>query len=328
MEKKIKSAMYGLITANAMAVPAIHRQPSMRHEKIVNMEGRDHSNQPPGTLEDAAEMTLCIAQSIGNKHGLDYDDMLASLGKWESSPASKFSTEDALPIALERFRSGIDALECGVDSEYGSASPRMLPVAIHLFLCYGENMLVYSQAMNEIWKASSITHTNLDSFALSAFYCGMVGKLLADKTLDEAIGTNLDILKGYFCLKGTPLYDLWSQITTKDDFYVQHCQLETDHPFSAVFDWATFLLLRGNNYRENVIRAVNAPVAAPDMLAAVVGCISGILYGFDNIPAEWISHVKDERIDRCCWLLEMYWEQTVSEHGIGYCCQNEDIWWK
>lgn len=328
MKTRVKTAIYGLVTANAMAIPVLYRGLAEHYKDIETMQSDGFLNQPPGTFGDAAEMTLCIAESVGQKQALDYDDMMVKLQKWELSPASLFSVEAVVPAALARHKKGIPALECGLCADFGTAAYRMLPVAIHLYLKYGENMLFYEETMKNIWQASAITHTNIESFAFSALFCGLIGKLLAGKSFDEAVDISLMVLRKYFCQKGYSLNNLWNYIVTKDDIYVQPCQLASNHPVSAVFDWATFLMFRGDDYRQNVVRAVNARVPEPDMLAAVVGCLSGILYGYDAIPAEWISHVRSDRIDCCCKLLEEYWDRVVLERGIGYGCESDVYWWK
>ncbi len=65
------------------------------------------------------------------------------------------------------------------------------------------------------------------------------------------------------------------------------------------FEAAMWCILTTDNYRECIIKAVNLGDDT-DSIAAIAGGLAGMIYGFDNIPKEWINDIyKQEVIDVC-----------------------------
>ena len=69
----------------------------------------------------------------------------------------------------------------------------------------------------------------------------------------------------------------------------------------------TWCLLTTNSYSTCVLQAVNLG-RDTDTIAAVVGGLAGILYGFDAIPNKWIlSLAQNEIIDSICLAAAQSW---------------------
>lgn len=67
---------------------------------------------------DAAAMTLAMAESICVREGVDPEDMRCRVSQGKQEPEAWNSLKD-----------------------YGSSADRMFPVAVHLYLKYGENKI-------------------------------------------------------------------------------------------------------------------------------------------------------------------------------------------
>ena len=59
-------------------------------------------------------------------------------------------------------------------------------------------------------------------------------------------------------------------------------------------------MFNSTNYKEAVLKAVNLGDDT-DTVAAICGGLAGIYYGFDEIPIEWISEIRqiETIIDLC-----------------------------
>lgn len=56
-----------------------------------------------------------------------------------------------------------------------------------------------------------------------------------------------------------------------------------------------------NNYRDCVLTAVNLG-GDTDTIAALAGGLAGLIYGYENIPSEWIDRLRGKDIiERCLW---------------------------
>ena len=58
-------------------------------------------------------------------------------------------------------------------------------------------------------------------------------------------------------------------------------------------------LLNNNNYKDAVLKAVNLGDDT-DTTAAVTGGLAGIIYGFDEIPRDWIDKLKNKNLIEDC----------------------------
>lgn len=58
-------------------------------------------------------------------------------------------------------------------------------------------------------------------------------------------------------------------------------------------------VLNTNNYKDAVLMAVNLG-SDTDTTAAVTGGLAGVIYGYENIPSEWIEKIRNKKlIDDC-----------------------------
>ena len=61
-----------------------------------------------------------------------------------------------------------------------------------------------------------------------------------------------------------------------------------------------WVLLKTHNYKDSILNAVNLGGDA-DTVAAVTGSMSGIIYGYDSFPKDWIDNLaRKEYIEDLC----------------------------
>ena len=60
------------------------------------------------------------------------------------------------------------------------------------------------------------------------------------------------------------------------------------HTLESVF----WVLLNTNSYPESIVGSINLGEDT-DTIGAITGSISGVLYGYDNIPNKWLSKLKN-----------------------------------
>ena len=63
------------------------------------------------------------------------------------------------------------------------------------------------------------------------------------------------------------------------------------------------MLLNANSYKHAIIGCINLGNDT-DTIAAICGSLAGIIYGYDNIPHEWINGLI--RLDYLTELIEMF----------------------
>ena len=58
-------------------------------------------------------------------------------------------------------------------------------------------------------------------------------------------------------------------------------------------------ILHTDNYKDCVLKAVNLG-GDTDTIAAIAGGLAGIIYGYRNIPAEWVNNLQAKKIIDDC----------------------------
>ena len=125
----------------------------------------------------------------------------------------------------------------------------------------------------EIEKVSSITHAHEISRKACLDYVHLARKLIAGEKL-ESLG--LDDLKKK------------SEDEIKSTGFVLH-----------TLEASLWCLLNTNNYKDAVLKAVNLGDDT-DTTAAVTGGLAGIIYGYDEIPSDWIDKLKNKNLIEDC----------------------------
>ena len=65
-----------------------------------------------------------------------------------------------------------------------------------------------------------------------------------------------------------------------------------------------WVLLNARNYKEAIIGAINLGQDT-DTIGAITGSMAGIIYGYNDIPREWLDKlVKKEYLENLCDKLE------------------------
>ena len=131
----LKSAMFGVIAADALGVPFEFKK---RDEfKVEGMVGYGSHNQPVGTWSDDSSMTLATLDSFIECEDFDYYDLMNRFCSWLKGEAycpymECFDAGRTTVVAIHRYIEGREPTQCGgrgwMDNGNGSLM-RILPIA-------------------------------------------------------------------------------------------------------------------------------------------------------------------------------------------------------
>lgn len=143
---KIRAALYGLIVADALGVPAESRtREDLKKNPITQMVGGGIHEQPAGFWSDDSSMTLCLAMSIGETGYYHTHDIMDRFEDWfvngaYSPGGERFDVGMTCARAIKRYQRGVTPALCGSNkmNENGNGSlMRILPLAFVLYEKYG-----------------------------------------------------------------------------------------------------------------------------------------------------------------------------------------------
>ena len=258
MKKKVYAGIMGLVVGDALGVPFEFKQRDTF--KCEGMTGWGTYNQPPGTWSDDSSLTLATLESIGRVGRVDPEDIMKNFSEWyfynEFTPYREvFDVGRTTRQAIERYRYGTPAIECGGKGEMDNgngALMRILPLAF-----------IPDATIIECVALASITHAKKSAFAC-CIYIGFAKLLLegittwaAFKEFAENANLGKDDLERL----------LHVAELTRDEVKSTGYVLDT-------LEAALWCLLSTDNYKDCVLTAVNLG-GDTDTIAAVAGGLAG-----------------------------------------------------
>ncbi len=311
-DDEIKAAIFGTIVGDALGVPVEFSSKIQRKEDpITDMREYGTHNQPKGTWSDDSSMMLATIDSIVKKKGIQYEDIMDRFGKWlhdgEYTPHGKtFDYGRTCANAINKYHLGVDPRECGGISENDNGNGslmRIMPISLQFALDDGYDI---DYAADTVQDASRLTHGHPRSLVGCMIYTSICHELIYHKgifpLIDNVQRAVDDTLKYYGkAAKKKPWYDEKFETEIKADSYARLRDLYAfkELPDSEIrgsgyvvdcLEASIWCLLNSESYSECVLKAVNLGEDT-DTTGAVAGGLAGILYGYDNIPKEWIANI-------------------------------------
>lgn len=292
---KVKDGIIGLTIGDALGVPVEFSDRCELEEKpVIGMRSGGTWMKPKGTWSDDTSMTLATMGGIINKKAIDYDAIMNEFYQWyyydKYTQEDKFDTGNTTSRAIQRYKIGVNPLECGGSDERDNGNGSLMRI---LPLAFIDNI-----DYETIENISSLTHAHKRSRIACVFYVEIAKSMLSnpDLSINEHVQS-----------AGAKIIDYYSEEYSDE---LKHFQRIFDDDYSDgisskgyvidTFEAAIYCLENTTNYKDAVLKAVNLGMDT-DTVAAVCGGLAGIYYGFDEIPIDWISEVRkiESIIDLC-----------------------------
>ncbi len=290
--EKIKSALFGVAVGDALGIPFESEPRSNLKEKPVNdMVGYGNHLQPAGTWSDDSSLTFCLAESLCN--GFNIQDIANKFCKWFyegywTPYGEPFDIGNTTLEAVIRLKHGVNSVEAGgfYESSNGNGSlMRILPLVFYL-----ENLSI-SEQLDITHKVSSITHAHIRSQMACGLYLQFAIEILRGNKLFGAYEKMKQTVLSYY---SKPPFSSelkhFSRILNANISDLSGEDIVSDGYVVSTLEASIWCLLTTENFKDTVLKAVNLGEDT-DTTGAVTGGLAGMLYGYDNIPKEWINKI-------------------------------------
>ena len=304
---KIKDGVIGHAIGDAMGVPVEFciREKLLAHP-ATKMLGYGSHDVPAGTWSDDTSMELATIDSIVNKEGkIDCNDIMLNFYYWlkeaKYTPYNEvFDAGRTCIQSIINFSKGYDILDCGQKDEYSNGNGslmRILPIA---YYCY-YNDLKDVETFEIVKNVSSLTHAHEISILGCYIYVNYVINLLKGKDKVESYNLIKSIDYSMFIEESLEAYKRILKGNIKE--YSLDKIKSTGYVVDTL-EAAFWVLFNANNFKETIIGAINLGNDT-DTIAAIAGSMSGIIYGYDSFPQEWLEKLaKRDYIEDLCEKLE------------------------
>ncbi|MCI7679803.1 MAG: ADP-ribosylglycohydrolase family protein [Clostridiales bacterium] len=303
----VKSAIFGVVTADALGVPVeFSVREDRRRDPVTGMREYGTYNQPKGTWSDDSSMTLAALDSLSA--GVDYGDIMKRFAAWaqkgDYTPHREtFDMGEATRRAIIRYLDGTPPLECGGTGERDNGNGSLMRIMPFVLVAIrdGDRKI---RDLTGIHNASALTHRHPRCMVA----CGIYARLTA-ALIDAMTGNKMNLAAA--AVSGALKDYSRSPFAEETDTYRRMADLKAlaDLPESEIrssgyvvdtLEAAVWCFLNTESYRDCVLKAVNLGEDT-DTVAAVAGGLAGVWYGFDAIPSDWVDVLaRREWIEELC----------------------------
>lgn len=301
MYLKYLDGLMGFVIGDTMGVPLRFKT---REELLVNpitkMIGNGTYQLPAGVWSDNTSMLIATIDSINNKNGIDYNDIALNYIAFKNH-ARYTALNEVFDInitnsnAILKFdEERVNPCLCGLDdvkSNDNGALMYVLPIAYYAL----ENKLDDDQIYQLVCNLSSITHRHEISIMGSLIYVRYVMYLLDGK--DKYTAYNM-VKKIDYSMFSDDTKAYYNRLLNEDISHLTINDIKSNSYVFYTLEAAIWVLLKSENFKEAIIGAINLGEDT-SAVGAITGAMSGITYGYDTIPVEWIDNIarKDYLMD-------------------------------
>ena len=298
------NGIVGVIVGDALGCPVqfMSREEIQKRGLVTGMEGHGTYDMPAGTWTDDGSMTLATLDSIRELEYVDLEDIMVRFMDWYEDGdytqyGEAFDIGNTCSTSIERFEKDHDVTTCGGISDHSNGNGSLMRIIPACLFAY-EKKLPNDEAIKIIHTVSGLTHNHLRSKIACGLYYFCVKKVLdgsgsVRERIQEGLHngfifyendiSNLTELAYYGRLRDMKAFAAVDESAIRTTGYV------VDSMEAAIWCIATT-----DSFADCVLKAVNLGDDT-DTVAAITGGLAGLMYGFESIPKEWLTTIKDLR---------------------------------
>ena len=311
------NGMMGLVLGDVLGMPVqfVDRD-KLKNNPVETIEGYGTYNMPPGTWSDDSSMALATLDSIREKGGIDYSDIMERFVRWnaygEYTPARKAFDQGITSVeAICNYMRDKDYMTCGKTGEWANgngALMRIMPVCLYAYEKVLAKEWGVRHALECVHRISALTHNHLRAKMACGIYYFMVSSIIeGNGTLLDRLQKGVDdAIKFYHGdIENNVELAYYKRLFHLGEF--AKCSEEEIKSTGYVVDSleaAIWSLLTTDSVEKALLRAVNLGDDA-DTVGAIAGGLAGLYYGYDSVPKEWREQIiKEQEIMVLCELME------------------------
>ncbi len=296
MENKnqyIKNLLFGVAVGDAIGVPIeFMSREQIRSKPLTDMIGYGTYNLPAGTWSDDSSLTFCLAEALATESEFDLQTVANNFIAWYKNNfwtphGDVFDIGIATREAINRLIKGHKPELAGgmdVHSNGNGSLMRILPLLIHI-----KDMPI-EERFHITKNVSSITHGHIRS-VIACFYYLEFAKLLLDSGNKFTAYNQLkNVLPTYLRSASINKNEInhFNRLLVYDIHELEEDEINSSGYVVHTLEASIWCLLKTNSYRDAVLTAANLGEDT-DTTAAVTGGLAGLLYGYENIPKDWVE---------------------------------------
>jgi len=300
----IENMFIGFSLADALGVPVEFKtRTELKNNPVNDMMSFGTYNQPAGTWSDDSSLSFCLADSLCN--GYDLKDMAQKFVAWKNAeiwtPYGRVfdignQTRSAIfllnDILEKQDYKSLELLKYN-DDEFTNGNGSLMRILPLLFYIKGKSV---KEQFKIIWEVSALTHPHIRSALACLIYLKFAEFISNGLSLIKAYNEMKIVINSFFkennfAKKEVQLFDRLLKNNIQE---LKEEEIQSEGYVIYTLEASFWCLLTTDSYLNAVFKAINLGEDT-DTTACVVGGISGMFYGLEEVPKGWIA--KLARLD-------------------------------
>lgn len=289
---KIKGCVWGSICGDAIGVPVEFKPRSyLQKHPIKGMTG---TNDPtsvykltPGTISDDSSMSLVTMESL--LKGYNQKDIMRLFSIWFTK-AYMTSHDEVFDIGVTTKRAINNYIKkksqpWGISTELANGNGSLMrihPIAIY-FVNKSDDELI-----NKAFEVSELTHAHIRSKLACAYFCVLLKQILHKKSFIESYKYTNEVMKDLIIKRGE--YKPFERILTGKIIKESINKIRSGGYVIDTLEASLWCTYNTKTFKASLLKAVSLGEDT-DTVSAVTGAITGALYGYQEIPKEWVNTI-------------------------------------
>ncbi|MDR0692055.1 MAG: ADP-ribosylglycohydrolase family protein [Prevotellaceae bacterium] len=289
----IKSVLFGVAVGDALGVPVEFKsRQEIRKNPVIDMIGYGTYPVPVGTWSDDSSLTFCLAEAL--THDFDLNAIGENFVQWLhhgywTARGTVFDVGITTRVAINRIARGIEPEYAGGAGEGDNGNGSLMRIA-PLFFYLSDKLI--DQRYTVTHKVSAITHRHVRAVIACFYYLEFARQLWEGKDKFEAYENLQTAIPSHLSMLSVQPEEIevFNRLLKGNIAELADDYIYSDGYVLHTLEASIWCLLTTTDYKEAVLKAVNLGDDT-DTTAAVTGGLAGLLYGFNNIPQNWVTQI-------------------------------------
>lgn len=287
MKNNIDGAIMGAVVGDAIGLPfEFKNRNEIKKRDIRRQKIRGYHNQPIGTWSDDSSMIFCTMESM--LKGYNIKDIGDTFCRWKYEAywtpyGILFDIGGTTAKAIMNINLRSDYTGLAEENHCGNGSlMRIIPL-----LFYIKNNR--ENRFNIVKEVSSLTHSNMVCIIACSIYLEICLNILDGCNKKDSYNNMINVIKSYYKEYELEL-KLFENILNKDISKINKDELSGSGYVVSTLESSLYSFLTSKNYKDSIYKAILIGEDT-DTIASITGGLSGLYYGYENIPDKWIKSI-------------------------------------
>lgn len=288
---KIYGGVFGFSAGDMLGVPVEFSARSERkNDPVEELRAYGTYHQSFGTWSDDTSLMLCLMDALTGDFSQDKlkQNMIDFYTGGKFTPHGEvFDIGIATREAINNMIHGIAPVDCGGKQEKDNGNGSLMRI---LPLAFVSRFYTDEQLIESVENISSFTHAHDRSKFACIFYVKLASYLFQGSEKTDAYDSAIEFVNQNCRGKYADEMGNFENILSKDIINFETSQIRSTGYVIDTLEAVIWLFFHTECYRDAVLKAVNLG-GDTDTIAALTGGISGIYYGFQSIPDNWVQNL-------------------------------------